>query len=407
MEKLQLAVMFGGRACEHDVSIITALQCMAAVDPQQYDVIPVYIARDGAWYTGEKLKDLKFMREFNPHAAGVTQVYPDVTANSRALFALPESKGLFGKKEGLKVIARLDVALLAFHGMHGEDGGVQGLLELMNVPYTSAGLIGSSVGMDKIAMRRMFQGCGFPVLEMEWFTRQDWEADAENILARLEEKIPYPMFVKPANLGSSIGISKAKDQASLKEAIAVALSYDRRVLVERGVENPREVNCSVLGFDRDITPSVCEMPISWDTFLTFDEKYLKGAKGSKNGEGQGAKSAGGMEHLSRQIPAPIGEKLTKEIQNLAVEIFRALDCRGVVRIDFMLENDTVYVNEINTIPGSLSFYLWEPMGVKYSQLIDKLVEFALRAGAEKEKSVFAFDSNLLKQCSLGIKGAKN
>ncbi len=402
MEKTQLAVLFGGRACEHDVSVITALQCMAAADAERYHVIPVYIDGDGAWYTGEKLRDIGFMKCFDPQDPGVVRVYPDVTAGSRALLTVEHARSLFRSADELKVYCRIDVALLAFHGMHGEDGCVQGLLELMDVPYTSAGVLGSAVGMDKIAMRMLFKGCGFPVLDMEWFTREDWENGPEEILDRLEARIPYPMYVKPANLGSSIGISKAKDRDSLRGAIEVALAYDRRVLAERGVNEPREINCSALGFDRDVRTSVCEMPVAWDEFLTFDEKYMRGGKSGGAKGGPGAK-AGGMETLRRRIPAPVSDGITRQVQELSAAIFRALDCRGVVRIDFLLEGEKVFVNEINTIPGSLAFYLWEASGMPYAQLIDRLAEYALRAAEEKKRNAFAFESDLLKSSALGTK----
>ncbi len=402
MQKLHLAVLFGGRACEHDVSVITALQCMDAIDTSQYEIIPVYIARDGAWYTGTPLRSLPFVREFAPNANGITRVYPDVTAGSGALLAIERKKGLLGGGDSLVVAARMDVALLAFHGMNGEDGAVQGLLELMNVPYTSSGLVGSAVGMDKIAMRQLFKGCGFPVLEAVWFTRLEWERDADATIGRVESALKYPVYVKPANLGSSIGISRAMDRETLREAVQVALSYDRRIIVETGIENPVEVNCSVLGFDEDIEPSVLEMPINWKEFLTFDAKYLGGGKGSKSKPSKGE----GMASLSRRIPAPIGDEMTKRIQSLARDIFYVLDCKGVVRIDFMLDGDTVYVGEINTIPGSLSFYLWESTGLPYAQLVNRLVEFAFRAHGEKNRAVFAFESSILRQTTLGAKGAK-
>lgn len=401
MAKLKLAVIFGGRACEHDVSVVSALQAMDAVDASQYDILPVYIARDGAWYTGEPLRKLSFMRRFKPEAEGITRVYPDVTAGSGALLSIQRNRGLLGGGDKLAVAARMEVALLVLHGMNGEDGAVQGLLELMNVPYTSSGLVGSAVGMDKIAMRHLFRGCGFPVLDAVWFDRDQWENSAGAVIARVEGALTYPVFVKPANLGSSIGISRAEDRDSLHDAIEVALSYDRRVIVETGVESPVEVNCSVLGFGEDVTPSVCEMPVGWKEFLTFDEKYLRGGKGSKSSD-----EASGMESLRRKIPAPIGAEMTKRVQDMSVEIFKVLDCKGVVRIDYMLDGDTLYVGEINTIPGSMAFYLWEPTGLPYAKLIDRMVELALRANADKNKSVFAFDSSILSQVTLGRKGAK-
>lgn len=403
MEKVKLAVLFGGRACEHDVSIVHALQAMQAIDRAQYDIIPVYIARDGAWYTGEPLRSLPFLRAFKPETDGVQRVYPDVTSGSGALMAIARKKGLFRGADALIVAARIDAALLVLHGMNGEDGALQGLLELMNIPYTSSGLVGSSVGMDKIAMRSLFRGCGFPVLEAVWFDRDAWKADSIGCVEKIEKTLAYPVFVKPANLGSSIGISRAGDEASLRDSIAVALSYDRRVIVEKGLDNPVEINCSVLGFGEEVTPSVLEMPVRWEEFLTFDEKYLRGGKGSKKGSAK----AGGMESLNRRIPAPISDEMTRRIQRMSAEIFRILDCKGVVRIDFMIDKDALYVGEINTIPGALSFYLWEASGVAFHELIDKMVAYAFKAHSEKNESVFAYDSDILQQVSLGgAKGAK-
>ena len=406
MAKIRLGVIFGSRACEHDVSIISALQCMDAVDSSQYEVIPIYISREGAWYIGDRLRDIAFMRKFSPDAEGITRVFPDVTAGSGALMTVERKRNLFSTSRSLVIIARLDVAHLVLHGLHGEDGSVQGLLELMNVPYTSSGLVGSAVGMDKIAMRQLFRGCGFPVLDAAWLTRDEWQNNPQQVIRHITEKLSYPVYVKPANLGSSIGISRAADEDALREAIEVALSYDRRVIVETGIENPVEVNCSVVGFGADVRASVCEMPVRWEEFLTFEEKYLSGTKSSKGTSADGSKLEGGMASLKRKIPAPISEKLTADIQALSIDIFKALDCKGVVRIDFMLDGDTLYVGEINTIPGSLAFYLWEPMGISYSKLIDQMVEYAYKAHAEKNQSVFAFDSNLLTQMASGTKGGK-
>ena len=185
MAKIRLAVLFGGRACEHDVSIVSALQCMDAVNAEDYDVIPVYIARDGAWYTGAPLRKLETLRNFDPAKPGITRVYPDVTAGSGALLTIEKKKGLFGGGDELTVAERIDVAMPVLHGMNGEDGTVQGLLELMNVPYTSAGLVGSSVGMDKIAMKQLFRGCGFPIIDYVWLTRDEWEQDAVSVVRRV------------------------------------------------------------------------------------------------------------------------------------------------------------------------------------------------------------------------------
>lgn len=392
-----MAVLFGSRSCEHDVSVVSAVQWMAAADPAHYNVTPVYLAHDGGWYTGAPLRKLEAYRSFDPAQPGVTRVLPDLSANARELIEYAPKAKLFGGGGGRKVVARIDVAVPIFHGLNGEDGSIQGVLELMNVPYTSSGMVGSAVGMDKIAMKQLFKGCGFPVLEGVWFSRDAWEKDSQAALDEVEKAFAYPCFVKPANLGSSIGIGKAADRASLQTAMEVAFSYDRRVLVEPSVEKPVEINCSAMGFGSEITPSVCEMPVSWEEFLTFEEKYIAGNQ-------KGAK--GGMANLKRQIPAPIDEHLTEQIQSLSCAIFRALDCKGVVRIDFMLdrEQEKLYVNEINTIPGSMAFYLWDAMGIPYPQLIDRLVALADRAHEEKNRATFAFDSKILQSVQLGVKG---
>ena len=263
-------------------------------------------------------------------------------------------------------------------------------------------MLGSAVGMDKIAMKQMLRGAGYPVLDYVWLTRDQLKADREAIVERIEREIKYPAFVKPAALGSSIGVSKATNREELDKALDLAASYDRRILVEVGINNPVEINCAALGYGEDVRTSVCEMPVpsTGDKFLNFFEKYLRnvGTKGE---------SSRGMKSLSRVVPAPIGEELTERIQRMTKEIFRLLDCRGTVRIDFILdENDVLYVNEPNTIPGSLAFYLWQECGVSFGKLVEIMVEDALRAHADKNTNVFAFDSTILQKVAAGAKGSK-
>jgi len=389
--KLSVAVLFGSRTCEHDVSIITGIQALGALDPEQYDAFPVYIAQDGAWYVGERLRDISFYPSFDPQQA--RKVLPTADGGKLLLIDPNEKRGLFQRSE--KVVASADVALLALHGMNGEDGTLQGMLEMMDVPYTSSGVMGSSVGMDKIAMKQLFLGCGFPVLPYTWIDRASWKKDRAACVAKVEAALPYPVYVKPANLGSSIGIKRANDRAGLEDALDVAVSFDRRVLVEKGVEKRREVNCSVLGYGEEVRASELEMPLGGEDLLDFGDKYERRAKGGK-----------GMQSLQRIIPAPIPEEMASRIKALSVDIFRALDCKGVVRIDFMLDgaDDSLYVGEINTIPGSLAFYLWEPLGLKFGKLLDEMIRYALTATADKRESVFSYKSDILKNQKLG--GAK-
>ncbi len=397
MSKIQLGVIFGSRTCEHEVAIISAVQLMRNVNREKYDVIPVYISQKGEWFTGEPLLDIKTYTPFDPYKKGITPVHLDLTAGSGALLHYAPPKGLFGggKEE---VVARLDVVIPVMHGLHGEDGSLQGLLELAGLPYSSTGVTGSAVGMDKITMKRFFKGCGFPILPDCALTRSQFERNADKAMDKVEATLPYPVFVKPACLGSSIGVSRADDRASLKEALELAFSYDRRVLVEQGLDKPIEVNCSVVGFDGERKASVLEMPNSGASFLDFAEKYLAGSGGSK-----------GMASLKRIVPAPIGEELTKQLQDLSLRVFDEMDCKGVVRIDFMLDrhSDDYYITEINTIPGSLAYYLWQETGLNYGRLIDEMVDCAMKAYQEKERNTFAFSSDILSGVQLGgVKGGK-
>ena len=401
MSKMNIAVIFGSRSCEHDVSIISALQLIEAARSAGFAVTPVYISRNGLWYTGEALERIETFRDFNPMGKGIARVNLDVSANAGDLWAWPPQRaGLFAKVP--TPVAHIDVAIPVLHGLHGEDGTVQGLLEMANIPYASSGVLGSAVGMDKIAMKQILRGAGFPVLDFVWFTRDMLQTQREAIIERIEKKIKYPVFVKPASLGSSIGVSRAGSREELEKAIDLAAAYDRRILAEVCVAQPVEINCAALGYGEEVKTSVCEMPVPSDggKFLNFFEKYLRnaGAKGE---------SSRGMKSLSRVVPAPIGDELTGRIQRMTREIFSLLDCRGTVRIDYILdENDMLYVNEPNTIPGSLAFYLWKECGVSFPELVEKMVEDALRAHADQDSSVYAYDSTILQKVTAGAKGAK-
>ncbi|MBR2942927.1 MAG: D-alanine--D-alanine ligase [Clostridia bacterium] len=402
MDKMNIAVLFGSRSCEHDVSIISALQLIDAAKAAGFAVTPIYISREGMWYTGDALLNVETFRDFNPMGKGITRVNLDVSAGAGDLWAWPPQRaGLFAKVPA--PIAHIDCAIPVFHGLHGEDGTIQGLFEMANIPYASSGVLGSSVGMDKIAMKQLLRGAGYPVLDFVWFTRDQLKVQREAVIEKIEKKIKYPAFVKPASLGSSIGVSKATCREELDKALDLAASYDRRILVEVGINRPVEINCAALGYGEDVQASVCEMPVPTadGSFLTFWEKYLRNA-GSK-----GSESSQGMKSLARVVPAPIGEELTARIQKMTTEIFKLLDCRGTVRIDYILdEHDMLYVNEPNTIPGSLAFYLWKECGMSFAQLVEKMVEDALRAHADAGVNVYAYDSSILQKVAAGTKGAK-
>ena len=388
-----IGVIYGSRTCEHDVSIISALQAAQALDKKKYNVTYIYIGREGTWYTGEALADVKFYEHFDPEK--VTRVLPAGENSKLVLYHLPEKKKLFGGVAAERV-AVLDVVMPVLHGLNGEDGTLQGMLELFDVPYTSAGVMGSAVGMDKITMKLLFKGCGFPVVEGVWFDRGRWSRERDGVMDECEDKLGFPLIVKPANLGSSIGINIAHDRNQLEDAIETAAAYDHRILVEKAVTPLREVNCSVLGYGDHVETSELEMPVTQEEFLTFEGKYTRNAKG-----------AGGMASQVRIIPAPISEKAAETVRDLAVRAFRAMDLKGVVRIDFILDKyENVFINEANTIPGSLAFYLWEPKGIPFAALLDGMVECAFSAWADRKASVFSHDSTLLANIVHGSKGAK-
>ena len=393
--KKQIGVIFGSRSCEREVAIISAVQLMRHADPEKYDIIPVYIDEAGSWYTGEVLKNIESYKPFKPDQKGITKVFPDLSSGSGALLTHTKGSGLLAK-EKIEIAARIDVYIIVMHGLNGEDGTLQGLMELANVPYTSTGVAGSALGMDKIMMKQFFRGGDLPVLPGISISRTEYLANEKETLEKAEKELGYPVFVKPANLGSSIGVSRADDREGLKDSLELAFEYDRRVLIEQGLNKPIELNCSVLGYDNDVEASPIEMPINQDEFLDFKDKYLASG-GSK-----------GMASLHRVLPAPIEDELRDKIQEMSKTIFRMLDCKGTVRIDYMFDKERgkLYITEINTIPGSLAFYLWENAGMSYSRMIDKMIECAEKAHEDKNRANYAYTSDILKGVCFGAKGAK-
>jgi D-alanine-D-alanine ligase len=288
---------------------------------------------------------------------------------------------------------KIDIAFPAFHGMNGEDGTVQGIFELMDIPYVGCGVLGSSVGMDKVLMKDVYKANGLPIVDYTWFYRSKWLKDRDEVINQIEEKLSYPMFVKPANLGSSIGITKAKDRDGLISAIEIAIKYDRKIIIEKAVENLREINCSVMGFDEEVMTSLCEEPVGWEEILTFEDKYVKSNE-------KGGKTSGER----RIIPADIKEEIASEIEDLAKKAFITIDGRGVSRIDFLLdENNNVFINEINTLPGSIAFYLWEGKGYPFVKLIDELINIAVKVHEEKKSNIYSYEANLLNRTNFGSK----
>ncbi len=388
--KTKVGVFFGGRSVEHEISVISALQAINAISTERYEVIPVYISKQGKFYTGAPLLDAKNYKDLNGLTARCTEVYLRPELGNGKLYKAKAP--LFGKAW----VEELDVVFPVLHGTNGEDGNFQGLIELTGLPYVGCNTLSSANGMDKITMKMILRECGIPVIDYVWFTDKQWTADRDAMIADVEAKIGYPAIVKPANLGSSVGISPAPDRAGLISAVENAKQYTTRIIVEKMVTELKEINCSVLGSTDDCAPSVCEEPVKSGEILSYEDKYMSGGKGT------GSK---GMQSTRRQIPADLPEATTAEIQRLACETFRVLSCDGVSRIDFIIDGatDNVYVNEINEIPGSLSFYLWEATGVSFEQLTDRLIAGALRRKREQSLKTVSYDQNIF-SLGGGIKG---
>ncbi|MGH2746609.1 MAG: D-alanine--D-alanine ligase family protein [Actinomycetota bacterium] len=384
MSRQRVGVIFGGRSVEHDVSIVTGHQVMEAL-VGRHEVVPIYITKEGRWLTSPGLDDLDVYRAGRWGDVGEDAFIPPI-AGYGGLYA-PGGRLRRGR------MIPLDVVVPAIHGTFGEDGTLQGLLELADLPYVGSGMTGSAAGMDKVAMKACFQSAGLPVVPHTLVWSAQVETDEGGVIEEIERTIGYPAFVKPTRLGSSVGIGKATDRATLADALDVARNYDRRILVETAMEGCIEVNCSVIGSSaRGTRASVCEQPVPWEEFLSFEDKYVRGGKGAKTA---------GMAGQERRIPAPIPEALTKQVQENAIRAFEAIDASGVARIDSFVraETDESWVMEINTVPGSFSFYLWEATGpgVKFDELMDELIDIALETHRTKSQLMFTYDSSILQR----------
>ncbi len=393
---IKLGVIFGGPTVEHEVSVISAVQAMSHLDKEKYDVYPIYVAKDRTWYCGKMLMDMDIYRDFETLKRYANKV---VLYNHDGVFKL-QSLGLFKK-----TVTELDVVLPIVHGNNMEDGTIQGYLEHIGIPYVGSGVLGSALGQDKIVMKQVFKSAGIPIVDYTWFYDCEYYADKKGIVSKIN-KLGYPVIVKPATLGSSVGITYVKEEKDLEKAISDAINYDVKVVVEKAVQNLTEVNCSVLGNYEDQTASVLEEVMSTAEFLTYQDKYIGGRKGGKL-KGMGSK---GMAGASRIIPARLDDKTTKKVQEYAKEVFRVLNLSGVCRIDFLVDSKTkeVYVNEPNTIPGSLSFYLWDKTGKSYTELLDELITIGIKNYKAKERKVTTFETNILSNFNgvKGVKGAK-
>ena len=391
--KIRVGIFFGGKSVEHEVSVISGLQAYNSFNKDKYEPIPIYITKDNELYTGEAVGDISNYKNIPALLQKSVRVFFICEHGQLQLIRYPV------KKIGNSVVAQIDVAFPVVHGANVEDGSLQGFLRHYNIPLVGCDVAASAVTMDKYVMKTVLKDNGIPVLDCVTLNVKEYERDEEAAYDKIESKISYPVIVKPVNLGSSVGIKVAKDRGALQEALEYAFTFGPRVLIERAIMNLREINCAVLGDYEQAQASECEEPISSDEILSYEDKYVAGGKSGSEG----------MRTAKRELPANLSPEKREEIRQMAVRTFQALNCNGVSRIDFMIDQDTdqAYVNEINPIPGSLAFYLWEAVGKPYAELLDDMVNLALKREREERSVLTSFDSNILQNANLsGAKGIK-
>ncbi len=388
MSKTRVGVLFGGRSGEHEVSLLSAASVIKAIDTNKYEVVPIGITQEGRWVSAREAEKL-LRGEALSAAAGLRAGDPQSTTSAAVLAKgeavimppTPESHGLVPLESAArdKAAIEVDVIFPVLHGTFGEDGTIQGLLELADLPYVGAGVLGSAAGMDKDVMKKLFVAAGLPIVRHLTVLRSRWETEPKKVVKEIESRLKYPVFVKPANLGSSVGISKAHDKKELPAAMDEAARFDRKIVIEQGVggkkHSARELECAVLGNDHPKASVVGEI-VPGAEFYDYNAKYVD--EGSKP-----------------LIPAPISKKLSKQVQEMAVRAFQAVDCNGLARVDFLLDpaSDKIYLNEINTMPGftSISMYpkMWAASGIDYPDLISRLIELGLERYKENNKNVYS------------------
>ncbi len=409
--KTRIALMFGGKSVEHEVSVISALQAYMALDEDKYEVIPVYMTKDNDMYIGEDIGDIRAYRNI-PELIKASEMVILCYEDGRFLLT-PCS----AKKQGIftasKKAVEIDMAFPVVHGTNVEDGALQGYLKTIGIPFIGPDVTASAVSMDKFVTKAILRQFDIPVLDSKFYTLSHY-IDVEKMASDIEASFGYPVIIKPVNLGSSVGISIANNFNELINSIDDAFRYATKIMAEHAISNLREINCSVLGDENHAIASECEEPLHTKDILSYEDKYVNnaGGKGGKSGKASGSSVAkgAGMASVARKIPADLSHEKREEVRELAIRSFQALGCNGVSRIDFMIDEDNgkLYFNEINPIPGSLSFYLWEPIGVSYTELLDRMIELALKRQRQEAAVTFSFDTNILANANLGgSKGRKN
>lgn len=392
--KMKIGVMFGGKSVEHEVSIISAIQAMSFISKDKYEVIPIYISKNNEMYVGETIDKIEAYQNINSLLKKSQRVTLINSGEKIQIVKYPF------KKLGNSIYDYLDLAFPIVHGTNVEDGALQGYLKTLGLPFIGCDVLASAVGMDKYVMKTILKDNDVPVLDCLVFTLKD-KQNTNEIIKKTEQKFSYPVIIKPIDLGSSIGIKKAGNKKELLTAIEYAFEFANKILIEPAISDLREINCAVFGDYEEAMASECEEPISTDEILSFEDKYISGEKKAGNK---------GMASLKRKLPADLTPAMRTEIRELAIKTFQVLDCSGVARVDFLIDQATnhIYVNEINTIPGSLSFYLWEPLNIKYPELLETLIKFALKRKKEQAAITYSFDSNILSGITLsGTKSGKN
>lgn len=391
--KIKVGVFFGGKSVEHEVSIITAIQTIENMDKDKYDIVPIYITKDNKMYCGDLIGNISNYKDIDNLLKNSIQII--LAQKDNKVVLLRCDKKIYQND----VYDYIDIAFPIVHGTNVEDGTLQGFLKMFNLPYVGCDVISSSVGMDKYVCKCVLKDNDIPILECKCISAKDYNEDSDNTIKEIETKFSYPVIVKPINLGSSVGIKIAKNQEELKDAIENAFAYSRKVLVERAIKNLKEINCSVVGDYEFAKASECEEPVKTDEILSYKDKYISGGK-----------KTGAMKSMNASVlrlPANIDKNVKERIQELALKTFDVLGCSGVIRIDFMIDNDTneIFVNEVNTIPGSLSFHLWKATDLNYTKLLDELIDLALKRNREEKNITYSFDSNILSGVSMkSLKG---
>ena len=391
---IKVGVIFGGDSVEHEVSIISALQAMENIDEEKYEVIPIYISKDRHFYTGIALKDMETFKYFDSMKKYVKEI---TMCRKGDEVVLQKVKGFFGRN-----VNTIDVAFPIVHGKGVEDGSLAGYLETLGLPVVGPSVLGASLGQDKVVLKEVLKANNINTPNYVWFYDYEYNMNKDEIIENIE-KLNYPVIVKPANLGSTIGIGVAHNKEELTKAIEEAIEYEKKIIVEQMIPNLQELNCAVCGnYEYSETSFIAEMKMKHE-LLTFEDKYLGGSKG----KGMKSKMPSSMSTSEFEIPAKISEEMTNKIYEISKKVFRVLNLKGVCRIDYLVNKETneIYVNEPNTIPGSLAFYLYKPKGKDYKTLTDELIKSAIKDYKNEMRKTSSFTSNILSEYN-GSKGLK-